>query len=359
SQGKFSAKVVLFQSKAGKITARGTVNLKNSSITSLYLNAPIRPFTANIEFAGTNLTLIGHGQLNHSPLKIQGKIHGFTPSQLSLHITSNRLNLNTIEKTVRSLPKIPRTQWQSPAKLSATITGTSEQPFVKAVVMVPHAVILNKKVAFLLAQGFYREGVISINRLTARTEIGNVRLNSQVFVRSKRITASGEVSSINLAKLQPQFAIQISGFANAKFSVDYLRKLRTAKILANVRDGKIGNLFVSQSQANIVFAGPQLAKAEITIGRSVAPGILIEKGVGNIAWQNRKIIINHAIIDTLKGSVTANGSMTADGILSLDVSANNINMQTLLHPLGYEEFAGTANFKGTLSGMISNPKLSG
>lgn len=81
--------------------------------------------------------------------------------------------------------------------------------------------------------------------------------------------------------------------------------------------------------------------------------------MGSIAWQNRKIIINHAIIDTLKGSVTANGSMTADGILGLDVSANNINMQTLLHPLGYEEFAGTANFKGTLSGMISNPKLSG
>lgn len=271
SQGKFSAKVVLFQSKAGKITARGTVNLRNSSITSLYLNAPIRPFTANIKFAGTNLTLIGHGLLNNSPLKIQGKIHGFTPSQLSLHITSDRLDLNTIEKTVRSLPKIPRTQWQSPAKLSATITGTSEQPFVKAAVMVPHAVILNKKVALLSAQGFYREGVISINRLTARTEIGNVRLNSQIFVRSKRITASGEVSSINLAKFPPQFAKQISGFANAKFSVDYLRKLRTAKILANVRDGKIGNLSVSRSQANIVFAGPQLAQAEITIGVALLP----------------------------------------------------------------------------------------
>lgn len=359
SKGRFDARVVLFQPKGKAITTRGKVNLRNSSITSPYLVSPIRAFTADIAFVGTNLTITGHGHLNNSPLTVQGEIHGLTPSRLRLLIASERLNLETIQKTVKPLPRLPNLRWPSPAKLSALITGTTQRPVIKAAITVPHAVILGKNLTNLSAQGFYRDGVITINRLVGRAYKGNILLSSRIFVRSNRITASGKILGISLAAFQPQFREPISGFADAEFSIDFLRRLRKANVVVNVQSGKLGNLLVSQGRADIVFTGPKLAQAEVTISQSIAPGILIEKGTGSILLQNRTILIRHAAINTLKGQVKATGSLTNDGILNLQVYASNISLPILLQPFGYEQLAGIANFEGTLSGTISNPKLAG
>ena len=88
-------------------------------------------------------------------------------------------------------------------------------------------------------------------------------------------------------------------------------------------------------------------------------GTPIESANGSVEIANGRIMIQRLLINAVRGVITAQGEATLAGALNLGIKARDVDLLMLLHPLGYTQFTGVADFDGKLTGTTGNLILAG
>lgn len=356
-RGILNGRAVIYQKPTGKFTARGAATIRSASIASRYLSVPIRQIAANIAFIGGNIGIGARGLLGGSSVVARGHILG--SRTLNLRVTSDRIDLASLQRAIRALPVVPRARWPSPATLTASVTGPAENPRVEAVMSVPRAAVYGVPVANLTARGTYSNHVIRILDLRAGIAGGTARLSGTVQVPSGRTTVAGRASGIRLGAIPAPNGARLVGTADARFSLAWFRGLRSTRITVDVTRGRIAALTFASGTAEVVFTGPRVGRASLRIAQGSAAGLPFESATLGLTLRGNTIRVRRAVVEAFEGAITASGTATTTGRLDLELTARRIALQALLAPLGYGHLTGTASFDGRLTGAIGFPRISG
>lgn len=359
NRGTFDGRAILSQPRGTDIHTSASVQLREAQITSPYLAIPISDFTSSFTFVDTNIRIAGQGLLRRSPITVQGRIEGFQQTRLNLRVSSERIDIGTLQTAIRPLPALPLTRWTVPGAFSATITGLASNPVVTGSASVPRAVIYSTPVTRLALSGFYRDGTIRITTANALAAGGRIDLTANIALRPVQISILGTTSGVRASAIPVLQRAGIAGTTDARFNIDYTNQLQAANITASISRGRIETISFTRGSMNIRFTGPGSATALLRINQGSAPGISFQTASADLSLRGRQIIFRQIRVDAYRGQILASGTATLDRALNLRINADNINLQVLLQPLGYRDVSGIADFTGNLTGTVDNPRLEG
>ncbi len=361
ARGRFTGSAVFTNLGGPAVIGRGMAHLHDASISSPHLRLPLANTSANIGFVGTSVTISGQGYLKSSPITISGRIPRFSPTLLDLSIESTHMDLSTLQSNIKALPLIPQFRWVGLGRIAGRVYGLSSSPTVTATLNAPQAVLYGTRITDIAAHGMYRNRAISVTSATGHIGEGSARISANIGLRPAptRVQLSGTATNVDLSAVSVPRNLRISGLTNARFALTYSKGLRNGSVTAQIARGSVNGVTFQSSQANFSLSGPSTGIGTITATGGTAPGYAIKSATANLALSGRQITVARLAVNALQGSLTASGQATMDGRLNMRLAATNIDLSTLLMPLGYNFITGTSDFTGTLTGIVTNPRLAG
>lgn len=355
--GVLNGTAVIYQTADEAFTARGSASVEGGTITSPHLAIPLRQMDANVSFDGTSIRLQADALLRGSPVSVAGTIEA--GESLNLRVTSDRMDPLTLQQAVRALPTVPNSTWPTPMSFNAAVFGPDDALNVRATASIPRAVIYGVPATNITASGSYADGIIRISNLRAGVAGGTGRFNAIVRLQTGLTTVNGTLNNISLARADLPIGVPVTGAADATISLEWLRGIRSGRVVAQVRSGSVGGFTFASASLRGTFTGLRTADGVIGISGGSIADVPITSARANLALRGNVINVSQGVINTARGTVRTSGTVTTAGALNLAVNATNVDLQALLGPLGYEQVAGIAEFSGRLTGTIASPLLSG
>lgn len=355
--GTLDGSAEIYQTRNSDFTARGTVTFSGSSLASPYLAVPLRSAKGEVSFVGSTLKIEASASLGLSPVLIGGSV---LPNRtLDLQVSSDRMDPLTLLRAVPALPEVPNSRWPVPLSFRARVFGPNNNPQVRVSLSIPRAVIYGIPASDITASAAYGNLVIRVSDLRARIGGGTSRLTAVIQLPSGQSTINGSISGVRLAQVPIRPGASVNGVADARFSVEWLRGLRSGNITATVRNGLIGDVRFSSASGSATLTGPRSADGVIRFTDGSYRNLAITGGSANLGIRGSTINVSRGVVTTAGGTVRTAGVVTTTGRLGLSVTADSIDMQMLLGPLGYRQIFGIADFNGRLTGTLSSPVLTG
>ncbi|MFA6665546.1 MAG: hypothetical protein WCT06_03140, partial [Armatimonadota bacterium] len=327
-RGRFDAQILATRPGGNPVRLSGTGNIRQGRITSRLLAVPLTSLSAKVAFDRSIINLNASASLAGSPVTGQGRINSFAQAMIDMRVTSGRMNLATLQRAVRALPATPGLTWTSPAKITARVYGRAQNPNVTADIAGAGGRLDGVSFKGLSAAGVYRNGVIEISRAAAASAGGRVSFQAVIGVPRFSIRASGTAQNINLGLLPLPSTLKASGAFSGNIRASYAGGIGALTLAAESAGAQISGVTFTSAAANITITG-----SRINVERLIARGP--------------------------DAAFNAAGTAVIGGPINLRVSADDVNLRTILLPFGYTQITGLANLTGRLTGTFARPVLTG
>lgn len=264
-----------------------------------------------------------------SPIKVTGEIVDFRKPKVQFNIASSNANYKEIlASTTMQSAASKQVELIGRGKLNVGITGQFGKLVFSVDGNVPTVRSKGYTASNVHVKASYYDGLVDINRASAGILDGNVVLSGAVDLKSGgTLDLSGSANKVSLGKIPQTRNLGLEGVGSGPISIGGTSAKPQLQAKVQVNRGKFNKLVFSKASASILVS---------------TDGVQIE-GLS---------------ASTSSGVVRAAGTVMPKK-LDLKLVGIGVDVNSFAHAFGFSGYAGIGNFRGEVTGVPSNPTVSG